>query len=704
MADGDAKIDVLSQAVAAVGEELPEPTIHRGQYVIPLDVDQADWLTFLGISYHVSPNIGIPVTTTSFSLHVENEEIELSCVVYNKVGDHVQDLVVENPKLPWGGDATGVPLPLDRFPGSSLTFRFNYRNSVNVKDLVLTLDFEDALVVALNRRSIYFTLARRPVADTGLMRQERDRPVPATAPGPSTPLLYLHGYEDPDTGFETPATRVPPMALTPQRIAAAWQTAKSTGYFDPAVFPNVGGAEDAAGLAGVTAALAPLDEGTVVKQLLTGARLAVQRGVNGQYAYRFLAVPEHCRPGLILVEYYRLSAFPARYGAGRVIKTFSLLPGERTSIRVNTYKRSSTSIQQSSSILDATNNETEQEFTNSVNLEQSSQENASKSFEYRAAAEAEGQATWGWGSAKAKVSGGVSGGNNSAREEFAKNLTNAVSQNAARATSRRDIQVDTSMDTKLEEGEEQAVERTLENVNVSRTLNFVFRQMNQEYVSLLHLVDVRVAFFNGHAESRDEVPLGELDRLLADCIRPERVDAVRAGLIAQLQAVKDYRGEPRPDFVQVVQDAADNTATAYARVNPDFSSAHISPDGRTLQVPGVIVGAEEHVLRTDGVVVETFLGEGNGLDAYSAGLQEQAVRAKSAANQLQELEAERLRLALQIVTDNDAQRMDLYQRMFVRPQIVNQIDHAAVNGTAGAGSAGAIAMDGADGTDGLRVP
>jgi predicted DNA-binding protein (UPF0251 family) len=104
------------------------------------------------------------------------------------------------------------------------------------------------------------------------------------------------------------------------------------------------------------------------------------------------------------------------------------------------------------------------------------------------------------------------------------------------------------------------------------------------------------------------------------------------------------------------------------------------------------------------VVVETFLGEGNGLDAYSAGLQEQAVRAKSAANQLQELEAERLRLALQIVTDNDAQRMDLYQRMFVRPQIVNQIDHAAVNGTAGAGSAGAIAMDGADGTDGLRVP
>lgn len=74
---------------------------------------------------------------------------------------------------------------------------------------------------------------------------------------------------------------MPPIALTPERIGAAWRTAKSTGWFDPAVFPNIGGAQDASGLAGVMAALAPLDETTVVKQLLSGARLAVQRGVTG---------------------------------------------------------------------------------------------------------------------------------------------------------------------------------------------------------------------------------------------------------------------------------------------------------------------------------------------------------------------------------------------------------------------------------------
>ncbi len=206
--------------------------------------------------------------------------------------------------------------------------------------------------------------------------------------------------------------------------------------------------------------------------------------------------------------------------------------------------------------------------------------------------------------------------------------------------------------------------------------------MNQEYVSLLHLVDVRVAFFNGHAESRDEVPLGELRRLLEDCVLPERVDAVYENLLGQLRGITDHRGETRADFVEVVRDG-DDPATAYARVNPDATSSYPSPDGRTLTVPGVIVGAEQHVLRTDGVVVEAFLGEGNGLDTYSTGLQEQEVRAKEAANQLRELEAERLRLALKIVSDNDEQRMRLYQQMFVRPQIVDRMDHARGDGNAG---------------------
>ncbi len=93
----------------------PRPVRH------PAGRGRQDWLQFLGISYHVAPNIGIPVSTTSFGLRVVDEELELTCQIFNETGERVQDLVVENPKRPWGGDAVGVPLTLDRFPGTSLT-------------------------------------------------------------------------------------------------------------------------------------------------------------------------------------------------------------------------------------------------------------------------------------------------------------------------------------------------------------------------------------------------------------------------------------------------------------------------------------------------------------------------------------------------------------------------------------------------------
>ena len=49
--------------------------------------------------------------------------------------------------------------------------------------------------------------------------------------------------------------------------------------------------------------------------------------------------------------------------------------------------------------------------------------------------------------------------------------------------------------SKTETGEETVIERELANINVGRTLNFAFRQMNQEFYSFLHLVDVRYRLF-----------------------------------------------------------------------------------------------------------------------------------------------------------------------------------------------------------------
>ena len=274
----------------------------------------------------------------------------------------------------------------------------------------------------------------------------------------------------------------------------------------------------------------------------------------------------------------------------------------------------------------------------------------------------------------------MSGGSNSAREEFSKNLTNAVNQNVARASSRREVQVDTSIDVKLEAGEEQAVERTLENINVSRTLNFVFRQMNQEFFTVLHLVDVRVAFFNGHAESRDEVPLSGLDRLLTDCLQPGAIDKTREDILTVIKSITDYQGRPQPDFIKQNSPAEgeDPKADDPPMVNPGFTSTCTGPDGREHTVPGIIVATDQHVLRTDGITIDSFLGDGNALDDYSTGLQEQAVRARQIDNDRNAAEVERIRLATQLIQDGNTAGAALYQRLFPVPQIVNQIDHAAV--------------------------
>lgn len=531
----------------------------------------------------------------------------------------------------------------------------------------------------------------RHFIDLGIPAEHFERPAsPAGKPsGGGTPGDKLVGAVPPrdDDLWPAPEERAEPAQLNDAKITSAFGVARATGYFDPSVFPNVQAGNDEATRAGVIKALEGLHTATVVTQLRAGNRLVVYRDTSGRFTFRFIPVPKAAAPSLLLVEYYRLSSYPARYGAGRTIKTFSLLPGERTRIRVNSYKRTAEAAMRSASILDSTNDETESEFEQTVQGEQSHQESTSRAFEYHADAQAEAKASWGWGSAGVAVGGGVKGTSNATREEFAKNVATAVAQHAARASSRRDMQVDTSLDVKTEAGEEQAVERDLENVNVSRTLNFVFRQMNQEFVTVLHLVDVRVAFFDGFAESRVEVPLPELDKLLETYIVDARRPAVREAIVGELQAITDYTGTVRTDFIQPtdlpVIAAAPNSGsspTDHFRVNTKAVSVYGDPaTGPVINVPGVILSADSHVMRTDGVVVDTFIGLGNGLDEYSVGLQQQEVRSRRLDNDLRQAELDRIKLGISLIQSGNSSAVELYRQVFPTPQIVNQIDQAAIN-------------------------
>lgn len=115
---------------------------------------------------------------------------------------------------------------------------------------------------------------------------------------------------------------------------------------------------------------------------------------------------------LVLVETYRLSSFVGRYGAGRVLKTMTLLPGEEHTISVKSYLRNTEKRKMTQSILDSVGDQATNEFTDNLATEQSSKENYQESLNWSVAAHAEG--SWGWG--KASLRGSVGGGTNAARE------------------------------------------------------------------------------------------------------------------------------------------------------------------------------------------------------------------------------------------------------------------------------------------------
>jgi hypothetical protein len=390
---------------------------------------------------------------------------------------------------------------------------------------------------------------------------------------------------------------------------------------------------------------------------------------------------------LFLVEEYRLSSFLGDYGAGRTIRTLSLLPGEKLKISIKSYTRSSEERREASSVLDSFNSTSAEEFQRATQSEQTTKDNYEESFKYNVQGHAE--ATWGWG--KASVDAGVSGGSNAAREEIAKNIANATRKSASTASAKRDVTISTSRDVKTESGVETTFDQEVENINVGRTLNFVFRQMNQEYITILHLVDVRIGVVQVFDKARTqlsyhEITLPQLGGLLDLLVAKEYRRDLAAVIEHQLMHVLNYAGHEK----SLAQKCKMSDGSEYLRFHRQTSTWREDPSNANdpgKEVFGVILNGAKHVLRTDGVVCDAILGQGDALDAYSRGLQDEAVEARTIANRQAELEAQKLELALQLVRGKDAPGAELFARVFPPSVVTPEPDAGRATVTETNGSA-----------------
>lgn len=404
----------------------------------------------------------------------------------------------------------------------------------------------------------------------------------------------------------------------------------------------------------------------------------------------------------MLVETLDLSSFLGSFGAGRVVKTFTLLPGEETTISMKSWTKSDTTRKSAASIVDSNATEAADSFDDALSGEQTNSVSQTESSSYKVDA----HASTSWGFASVGISGSKSGTANSARAETTKNVLTATRKHSMKASSNRNVTVNTSYQVTEETGDEESTTRKISNINASRTLNFVFRQMNQEHVVLVHLTNVRVAYYTEDlaldadgkpAYTTDpvtkqqvldirrtyvEYSLPELESLLDHAITKSWQGTVRDWVTGALAAIPDWRDELHKMFewVTPTQDGKPYPPGRFMRFPHQLVTQFPDAENPIATVPGVVLGFEHLVMRTEGIMVDCVLGEGEGLDDYSRELQQVTIAERQAAVAQSQAEVAKQDLARQLVTTKDSAGAKIYAELFVPPPAPAQVP-ATVPGT-----------------------
>lgn len=388
---------------------------------------------------------------------------------------------------------------------------------------------------------------------------------------------------------------------------------------------------------------------------------------------------------LLLVEKIAITSFLGAFGASRVIKTFTLLPGEQTQISVDSYTKDESTSKTAQSILDSTASECAADFEDTVNAENDTKSSNSDAVSTAVSADVGGS----WWFAHADIKGSYSDQTNASREQMSKTVQNALAKHTSKASSNRTVNVNTDFSQTTSDGTTTDTQRTLKNINVSRVLNFVFRQMTQEHVVLTHLVDATLAYYKldilldgtGQPQKRPdggpltqesltEYTLPEIAAFQQNEMTGTAMTTLQPDILNVLTNIADINGNME-SLAELVTPSDDNGVplpdAAHLRVKRSLTSTYSSTAGEQFTVPGILLDATPCVMRTDQLLCDALLGEGDALDEYSHALQDVAIAERQAAVDERNAATAREKLAQQIVTDKDADTAAIWQKIFPAP-------------------------------------
>ena len=334
----------------------------------------------------------------------------------------------------------------------------------------------------------------------------------------------------------------------------------------------------------------------------------------GGFAPNFTITPRpnagNVKPTFFLREEYVVASFLGYYGAGKTLNTFTLLPSEKTSITIHTYKESTETKKRAENVMDSFSEDSAKDFENTLEKESSTKTAQSSTNSVSASVSISVSSPFVSGSASLNASKSAA----KSREANTKDLAKSIEKHANKTNSSRKVEVQSSSESTNKEGEEITTVRNLVNPNQSRVLNFVFRQLLQKYVTIMYLSNVKIGFTNGHPESQVIVPIEKLDELLATYVKPAFISKMRDQIIFEYMAVTNYKGINKAFLEKVIKPAYVPSGASIvefytkSKALKDTYQLALGNGTRTIEVEGIILSVEKNTLFTDSVIVDSLLG------------------------------------------------------------------------------------------------
>jgi hypothetical protein len=344
---------------------------------------------------------------------------------------------------------------------------------------------------------------------------------------------------------------------------------------------------------------------------------------------------------LFIIEEYKTASFLGDYGAGETVKTFSLLPGEKTTITVKTFKEKTSTQNRAENLMDSFSENSAKDFEKTLQEERQTQnQNASS------------KTTAIGGNVGFKLGPFSAGGNasknstaTSSRTANTNSLSKSLEKHTDSTNASRQMSVNTTTNDSFKESVEESTVRELVNPNVSRVLNFVFRQLLQEFISVTFLSDIKIAYTNGHPESFIVLPIEELDELLDKVIVDSRKQQVREKIWNEYSFIEGV-SNPSVSFLETKTKKNFNGVNVpFFTKKKDLTDSYQRPnmDGDLLVYPvgGVVLRSDINTLRTDSFVVDALMGQGEALDCFNSHVQEAKMQTLYIENAQKQLEHNR---------------------------------------------------------------